>query len=184
MPTDAFERCLEHLEALEEIRNLVARYGLAVDDHQIEAIGALFTSDASFRSRDGVMDARGRQAIIAQFIERFRALGISNHVSHDHVIESTAAEDQCVRGIVSAHAEMWRNGRAFIAALRYHDEYRQEGGRWCFHSRELNFLYYLPVTDYPEALGSKLRQRAYGDQRPADYPERLPGWNEYEPASD
>lgn len=184
MPTDPLAARLQHLESREEIRNLVARYGLAVDDHRLAAIGALFTADARFCSRDGVMDARGRQAIISQFTERFRSLGISNHVSHDQVIESAADEPDTARGVVSAHAEMWRNGRAFIAALRYHDEYRREAGRWCFQSRELNFLYYLPVTDYPDALGSELRQRAYGDQRPADYPETLPGWRDCQTAPD
>lgn len=63
--------------------------------------------------------------------------------------------------------------------MRYHDEYRLEGDAWRFQARELAFLYYLPVTEYADGLGSTLRQRAYGDQRPADYPESFPGWQDY-----
>ncbi|PLW83633.1 nuclear transport factor 2 family protein [Kineobactrum sediminis] len=180
MPSNSLEARLHELEAREQIRNLVAGYGLAVDDHDLEAIGALFTADASFGSRDGVMCAQGRQAIVSQFIERFRSLGISNHVSHDHFIEREPDDPDRARGTVSAHAELWRNGCAFIAALRYHDRYRLEEGSWRFQSRELHFLYYVPLSDYSQAMGSELRQRAYGDQRPADYPESLPGWRDYQ----
>jgi hypothetical protein len=66
-----------------------------------------------------------------------------------------------------------------VTALRYEDTYKRTDGRWHFHDRLLSFLYYLPVEEYAEGLGSRLRMRAYGDQRPADYPESLPTWKEY-----
>ena len=46
-----------------------------------------------------------------------------------------------------------------------------------FSSRTLKVLYYVPVHDYAEALGSKKRMRAYGDQRDADYPETFDCYN-------
>jgi len=124
------------------------------------------------------MEARGRDAVIEQFRGRFSALKATNHVAHDQIL--TFGEDvDSVSGLVTSHAEVWRNGRALVTALRYRDVYRREQGRWRFADRLLSFLYYLPVDEYAQGLGSRLRMRAYGDQRPADYPEALPSWKLY-----
>jgi hypothetical protein len=81
--------------------------------------------------------------------------------------------------MILSHAEVWRNGAALIAAIRYFDTYRREGGRWRFAERLLKFLYYVPVPEYAEALGDRNRMRAYGDRRPADWPEGTPAWERY-----
>lgn len=167
------------LEDRLDLRELVARYGLAVDDRDVDALAALFMPDAVFRSQDGVMNAQGRAAIIEQFHGRFAALKTTNHVAHDQIIELDADDPDRAIGLVSSHAEVWRNGQALVAALRYRDRYERHQGRWCFAERTLSFLYYLPVGEYAEGLGSRLRMRAYGDQRPADYPEGLPSWRRY-----
>lgn len=171
-------RRIRVLEDRAELRELVARYGFAVDDRDIETLESLFTPDAVFRSRDGVMNARGRAAIMKQFHGRFAQLKATNHIAHDQVLEFGSEPDQA-NGLVSSHAEVWRNGQALIAALRYRDTYLRHEGSWRFAARELSFLYYLPVDEYVQGLGSRLRMRAYGDQRPADYPEGLPTWRRY-----
>ena len=132
----------------------------------------------TFRSRDGVMDATGREAVLDQFRGRFSALGPTNHVAHEQVC-TFGADTDCARGIVTSDAEVRRNGRAFIAAMRYEDTYRREQGRWRFVDRLLWFFYYLPVDEYAKGLGERLRVRVYGDQRPADFPEPLPSWRLY-----
>ncbi|MGC8517786.1 MAG: nuclear transport factor 2 family protein [Steroidobacteraceae bacterium] len=175
----ALTRRITALEDRLALRELVARYGVAVDDRDIEALAALFTPEAVFRSQDGVMSAHGRAAIIEQFHARFSALKATNHVAHDQIIELNSKDPDRATGLVSSHAEVWRNGQALITALRYRDQYRRHEGRWCFAERSLSFLYYLPVAEYAEGLGSRLRMRAYGDQRPADYPEGLPSWRRY-----
>lgn len=172
----------QRLRALEDrlaLRELVARYGFAVDDRDIDALAALFMPDAIFRSQDGVMHASDRAQIIEQFHGRFAVLKATNHVAHDQLIELDAQDPDRATGLVSSHAEVWRNGQALIAALRYRDRYERHEGRWRFAERLLSFLYYLPVGEYAEGLGSRLRMRAYGDQRPADYPEGLPSWRRY-----
>lgn len=179
MRDSTLELRLTRLEAKDNIRELVARYGLVIDDHDLPGIARLFTADAEFCSRDGVLQARGRDAIIEQFVGRFKVLGISNHFTHDHVIALAEGVPESATGLVTSHAEVWRNGKALLCAMRYHDSYRLDGGGWRFQRRELAFLYYLPVDEYAEGLGSSLRQRAYGDQRAADYPEALPGWRDY-----
>ena len=174
----SLEQRVRRLEDRAELRELVARYGLAIDDRDIDSLTTLFTPDAAFRSQDGVMNARGREAVLEQFRGRFAALKVTNHFAHDHIL--TFGDDpDSASGLLNSHAEVWRNGRALITALRYRDTYRRHAGRWCFADRLLSFLYYLPADEYVTGLGSRLRMRAYGDQRPADYPEGLPSWKRY-----
>lgn len=177
-PDCSVEARVRRLEDRAELRELVARYAVAIDDRDIEAITALFTPDGVFRSQDGVMNARGHEAVIEQFRGRFKALTVSYHFAHDQVL-SFGNDPDAASGLVTAHAEVWRNGRALIAALRYADAYRRHAGRWCFAERQVSFLYYLPVDEYAQGLGDRLRMRAYGDRRAADFPESLPTWQLY-----
>jgi hypothetical protein len=181
MPTHSSSDLVQRLRRLEdrlEIRELAGRYGFAIDDRNIADLERLFTPDAVFRSKDGVMDARGREEVIAQFGRRFSVLGISNHFTHDHLI-ALGDDPDSATGLVSSHAEVWRNDQALLGALRYEDKYRRHEGRWCFAERLLSFLYYMPVNEYAEGMGGRMRQRAYGDRRPADYPEALDSWRAY-----
>lgn len=169
---------IARLEGESAIRALAARYCFAIDNHDLDAVGELFTADARVWSRDGVMDAVGRPAIVAQYEARFKVLGPSNHVTHDHWIRFGDDPGEAL-GTISAHAELWRNGQAMVTALRYADRYRRGDGVWRFAERELSFLYYAPLADYPAILGARDRMRAYDRPAEADYPERLPSWKDY-----
>jgi ketosteroid isomerase-like protein len=169
---------LRRLEDRAELGELIARYCIAVDDRDIEGLAALFTPEGCFRSVDGIMDARGREAVTQQFRTRFAVLGPTNHFTHDRIFEF-GQETDAATGLVTSHAEVIRNGRALVAALRYADSYRRVEGRWRFADRLLSFLYYLPADEYARGFASRLRMRAYGDERPADYPEALPSWRLY-----
>lgn len=174
----ALNERLRVLEDRAQLRELVARYGIAIDDRDIDALTELFTPDGSFRSADGVMSALGREAVIQQFHGRFAALQATNHIAHEQILDFGPDPD-AAEGLVTSHAEVCRHGRTFVAALRYHDRYRRHEGRWRFAERVLSFLYYLPVEEYAEGFASRMRMRAYGDRRPADYPESLPAWRRY-----
>ncbi|MEO7634035.1 MAG: nuclear transport factor 2 family protein [Sphingomicrobium sp.] len=169
---------IDRLEAESAIRALAARYCFAIDNHDLAAVADLFTADARVFSRDGVMDARGRDAVLRQYEQRFAVLGPSNHVSHDHWIRCGDDPDRA-EGLLSAHAELWRNQTTMVTALRYDDIYRREDGEWRFAERALSFLYYVPLSDYPAILGAGDRMRAYDQSAEADYPERLPSWKDY-----
>lgn len=175
---DDFLTRLDRLEAESAIRALAARYCFAIDNHDLAAVADLFTDDARVWSRDGVMDAKGRDAIITQYEGRFRALGPSNHVSHDHWIR-LSDDPNCAKGMLSAHAELWRNEQTMVTALRYDDVYRRVRGEWRFQERALSFLYYVPLADYRDILGTRDRMRAYEKPAEADYPECLPSWKDF-----
>lgn len=169
---------LDRLEAESAIRALAARYCFAIDNHDLGAVAELFTADARVYSRDGVMDATGRDAIVRQYEGRFAVLGPSNHVSHDHWIRF-GGDPHVAEGTLSAHAELWRNETTMVTALRYDDVYRREAGVWRFQERALSFLYYVPLADYPSILGVRDRMRAYAWPAEADYPEKLPSWRDF-----
>ena len=169
------EERVHRLESRAAIRELTARYNFGIDDRDLVSVGDLFTETATFRSADGVMTATGRVAICAQFSGRYDVLGPTNHVGHDHVI--TFEGPRRARGLLSAHAELWRNGRTTVCAMRYRDIYAQcDDGQWRFADRELSFLYYLPLDDYRDGLGQRDRNRAGPSAKAADYPESLATW--------
>ena len=178
-PLQPLEQRLRRLEDREAIRELIAQYGFAVDDRDIEKLSSCFTRDGTFRSLDGVLDARGRDAVIAQFHGRFAVLGPSNHYTHDAILSFDDSDTDRAAGLVNSHAEVVRNGQAMWAALRYRDEYAREDGRWRFRERLLAFFYYLAPGDYAQLLGDPLRNRADAAPRAADVSEQTATWKRY-----
>lgn len=175
--------CLEErvarLEARIAIRELVARYCFTVDERDIDGIARCFTRDGVMRSLDGVMDARGRAAVIEQFHGRFAVLGPSNHYTHDHLVEFDPADPGRATGTLNTHAEVVRNGEFLVASLRYRDSYRLEEGEWRFAERVLEFFYYARPEALPAVMLGGARNRAYATPRAADFPEASPHWQSY-----
>jgi ketosteroid isomerase-like protein len=177
----SLEQRIRRLEDEGQIRQLVSRYCFVIDDRDLDGIGDCFTVDGRFRSADEVMNARGRAAIVEQYHGRFAELGPGVHVTHDHVVDFDTGDPDRATGLVSCSAELVRQGKAMLVALRYYDEYRRDDdGRWRFSDRLLRFFYYLDARDYAEALVSPLRNRAYEKPAPADFPEPLESWQRYE----
>jgi ketosteroid isomerase-like protein len=180
MTEQDFAARLRRIEDQAAIRDLVGRYGYVIDNRDIDGLAELFTRDALLQSQDGIMDARGREAIVTLYHGRFAALGPTFHFTHDHLLEFDPNNHDRATGVIAAHAEVTRNGATMLAAIRYHDEYRREPDRWRFAKRVLSFFYYTPVAQYEQAMRGPLRQRAYGDQRAADWPENLESWKRYQ----
>ncbi|KHK93205.1 nuclear transport factor 2 family protein [Novosphingobium malaysiense] len=180
----ALEARVARLEAESQIRQLIAHYCFDIDDRLIESIRDLFTEDAVLKSADGVMYAEGPDAIIEQYHGRFDALGPGHHFMHDVQIDFVGDGLQEATGRVSGHAELVRNGKMMLAALRYADRYRNTEKGWKFAEREIAFLYYVPQSDYPGILLESNRNRAYDTPGAADFPERLASWITYEKSRD
>ena len=72
-------------------------------------------------------------------------------------------------GVVCAHAELTMDGEAVRVALRYHDQYRFEDGRWRFAERDVKLLYAMRLAELPQHLADELRVRWPGTEpQPAD----------------
>ena len=174
----ALERRLRRLEDREEIKALVARYNWVMDDRDLDGIRDLFTEDVTVGSSDGVLDSRGRDAVVKMFQGRFEVLGPSLHWAHDHRIWFD--DDDNARGLLSLHAEMTRFGVAAISAIRYEDTYRRcDDDHWRIAARRLSFFYFMDPRDYAEVLEHPLRVRSSADHVAAGFPEALDTWGRY-----
>ncbi|MCY3577479.1 MAG: nuclear transport factor 2 family protein [bacterium] len=168
------------LEAIEEIRDLIARYGMAVDDRDVNGLAGMFTSDAKFGLADGMVANQGRQAVIDFYTERMAAFGATYHYPHSHVIDFDPDRPDHATGMVNAHAELALDGRTLVTALRYFDEYRVEGGRWCFVERKVAMIYYMDMAELTDGgLSESDRKRYFGTVGPSELPESLDTWKKF-----
>lgn len=161
------------------LRDLVSRYALAVDSRAIDTLSGLFAGDAVFRSQNGGFRADGREAIVQEFRRQLGGLGPSFHVVHDQVVDFEADDSDRATGITTAHAEVWREGRLHLTAIRYHDRYIRSDGRWQFAERALGFLYYVAASDYGALTGDIARFRIGDQAMDADWPEGLESWRNF-----
>jgi ketosteroid isomerase-like protein len=175
----ALKRSIDRLESRFAISDLITAYAIACDEHDMPRLCDLFTVDAVFDSPSGAMVAHGRAAIEAMYIELFKVRGPAFHWTHDHAIQFDDANPDRATGLVLSHAETCPSEVVSWAAMRYHDEYRREDGRWRIAKRSIHFLYYVPVTEYAGALKERNRLHIRGERLPADYPENLAPWREF-----
>jgi len=147
---------LTRLLAYEEIRQLAARYALAVDSRNLDALVELFVPDV----RVG-QNRTGRAALREDFDRQLRGIGRSILNVGTHVIDLVDADH--ATGFVYCHGEIESDGRWIHQAILYQDTYRRvEGGTgttgWCF-VRRIHRLWYgaepgvnpltLPPADWP-----------------------------------
>ena len=168
---------LARLEARCEIQDLVVTYATLLDDHQWEAVGALFTHDGVFASPNST--TQGRQAIVDNFRTKLAPYAWTLHDPHGHAVEID--DDDHARGTVIAYAELASAEATVVTSIRYHDDYRREGGRWRFASRNVLSVYGMPPAELV-AGGLGLAERKRWPNRPtapAELPDtdrRFPGY--------
>lgn len=166
---EELQRRVRRLEDVSQIEALAVRYGFVVDDHDFEGIRSLFAEDAVLRTKAGVLKGSGIDEVVGYFRTHFGRLGPSNHFVHGHLIEFDG-EDRAT-GLVSSHAEVWRDEIPMLTAMRYEDEYVRVGGRWLFRERLQTYMYFVDVRDYPSTFGAEHRIRTSpGSAQRADWP--------------
>ena len=169
----SIEQRIQRLEDRAEIQELAILYGFIMDERDEKGIREIFMQDATLRSQDGVFAAKGIDEIVDTYLGRFRALGPTNHYSHGHVVRFNDDDPDTAFGLIASHAEVVRNDVPMQVALRYKDEYRRVNGKWMFYDRLMSYMYYLPISELGAELGNRNSVRAYGDERPSDWPESL-----------
>ncbi|SNQ49324.1 conserved hypothetical protein [Frankia canadensis] len=135
---------LERLIAHDEIRQLAARYALAVSAGDLDALVELFVEDVV-----GQQGRTGPQALRDLFAEHLRATPINILLIAGHVINLADADHAA--GTVSCLAELGGEGRWLRQAIAYEDRYERRAGRWYFRDRRHHLYYGLDVAERPFA---------------------------------
>ena len=151
-PADVLSRLVAH----EDIRQLVARYALALDRRDLDALVALFVDDVRV-GRDNV----GREALRSSFDMSLRAIGVSILNVGTHVIDLVDADN--ATGQVYCKAEIQNDERWIHQAIVYSDTYQRRHGRWYFVRRVHELFYGAEVGANPLSLA------------PANWPEHHAG---------
>jgi len=136
---------LARLEASEAIRQLVARYAVAIDRRDLDALVALFVPDVRVGRQ-----ATGRPALRDSFDASLRAIGVSVLHVGTHVIDLLDGDH--ATGTVYCKGEIQDGDRWIHQAIVYDDEYRRVDGTWCFVRRRHRLFYGAEVGVNPLGL--------------------------------
>jgi uncharacterized protein (TIGR02246 family) len=146
----SIEARLDRLESLDAIRQLAAKYALALDMRDMDAMVNLF--DANVRVGK---DASGRQALRAYMDQTLRSpfTGTSHHIG-GHIIEFDDPDH--AHGICYSKNEHETGDEWVIMQMMYADNYVREGGRWYF-ARRLPLYWYATDLNKPPVGDKKMR---------------------------
>jgi len=148
---------VDRLLAYESIRQLVARYAVAVDARDIDTLVGLFVDDV----RVGALGT-GREALRESFQRSLRGIGVSILNVGTHVID--LMDEREASGIVYCKGEIQDGERWIHQAIVYEDRYRRVADHWYFVRRNHRLFYGAEVGSNPIGLP------------PANWPQRHDGW--------
>lgn len=165
----ALDRRIRLLEDRLELSDLVARYGVCVDDHDLDGLADLYADDAVFDGH-ALGSSQGKEAVLGYFRTRWADYGVGFHYTHTQTVDFHGPDE--ASGCVTGHVELSFRGTAMRGAYRYDDSYVRERGRWRFRERRVRFFYMMPMEDLPRYLDDPLRRRWPGSPpAPAELPE-------------
>jgi hypothetical protein len=152
-PSGTFRRMspIERLLAYEEIRQLAARYALALDSRNVDDLVALFVDDVQVGAE------RGRAALRANFDASLRAVERTVLLVGTHVIDLLDSEN--ATGSVYCKGEIQVGERWIQQAILYEDTYARPDESWLFVRRRHRLWYgadvgvnplTLPPANWPE----------------------------------
>jgi hypothetical protein len=136
------EARLARLEAAEEIRQLAARYALALDQRDVTALAALFVEDV--RTGDGRV---GREALADWFDPILRPYSTTFHLIGNHVID--LIDEDNATGVVYCRPEHEVGDLWVVMPMQYWDRYERRDGHWYFASRAPKVFYAADVLEHP-----------------------------------
>jgi hypothetical protein len=158
---------IDRLESLDSIRQLAARYCLALDMRDMDALVNLFPADVRV-SRD----ATGRAALRRWFDETLRVqFDGTAHVTGNHIIEFDDRDH--AHGVVYSRNEHETGPEWVIMTMMYWDQYERIDGAWFFR-RRLPLYWYATDLNKPPIGDRKMR-----------WPGREPyegGWGDFWPS--
>lgn len=144
------ESRIDRLESLDAIRQLPAKYALALDMRDMDAMVSLFPADVRVGK-----DATGRLALRTYMDRTLRSpfTGTSHHIG-GHVIEFDDPDH--AHGMVYSKNEHETGDEWVIMQMMYVDDYVRQEGRWYF-ARRLPLYWYATDLNKPPIGDRKMR---------------------------
>ena len=165
------EARLDRLESLDEIRQLVAKYCLALDMRDLDALAGLFPDDVRVSREE-----RGRRALKRWFDQTLREQFTGTaHVTGNHVIEFD--DPDRARGLVYSRNEHDTADAWVFMTMMYWDRYERIGGRWLFRRRLPLYWYAADLRTPP--LGPRKMRWPDRDRYEGGWSEFWPSWREF-----
>jgi hypothetical protein len=149
-PTPDLLARIDRLESIDAIRQLAAKYSLALDMRDADAWVGLFPADIK------VSDSQsGRVALRDWFDETMRVqfTGTSHHIG-GHIIEFIDPDN--AQGIVYSKNEHEAGAEWVIMQMMYFDRYQRLDGSWYFR-RRLPLYWYATDLNKPPIGETKMR---------------------------
>jgi hypothetical protein len=143
---DDLARRIQRVEDTLAIQQLAVRYGMAVDERDVDAWLELFVPDV----RVG-QELVGREALRDFIVPQLRLFYRSVHQIVGHRIELLG--DDRATGAVYCRAEHEVGDRWIVIAIRYDDEYRKIDGKWYFARRNDKHWYEADLLARPQDVG-------------------------------
>lgn len=165
------EARIERLEALDEIRQLAAKYAVALDMRDLDALVNLFVDDVKVPGK-----RRGRAALRSWYDRELRhdLLG-SAHGVHGHVIDIHEVDN--ATGLVYSRNDLETESVWLIEMLAYLDTYQRRDGRWYFVKRTPLFWYESDITHPP--LGERKMRWPGTPPHDGGWHDAFPSWQEF-----
>lgn len=163
---------IERIEATEQIRQLAARYALALDSRDVEALVALFVPDVT--TGDG---RQGREALAEWFDPVLRPYGITFHLIGNHIIKFD--DDDHATGVVYCRPEHEVGDEWIVMPMQYWDRYERRDGCWYFKSRKPFVFYAADVLEHPLRVADRFRFPGNPMLDRAELPERWETWQTF-----
>jgi len=164
-------RRIDRLESIDEIRQLAAKYSLALDMRDADAWANLFPEDVKVSK-----DKSGRAALRDWFDETHRMQfdGTSHHIG-GHIIEFEDPDHAL--GVVYSKNEHETGAEWVIMQMMYFDKYERIDGRWYFR-RRLPLYWYATDLNKPP-IGSRKMRWPGREPYEGTFHDLFPSWKEY-----
>ena len=176
MSDKTLEQRIDRLESLDEIRQMAAKYSLALDMRDLDAMANLFPEDVKVGKQSS-----GRAHLKKWLDETMRNqfTGTSHHIG-SHIIEFVSPDEAV--GVVyskNEHETPSANGDIewVIMQMIYWDNYQRIDGRWYF-KRRLPCYWYATDLNKPPVGDNKMR---WPDREPyaGAYHDLWPSWQKF-----
>lgn len=162
---------LERLEAIESIRQLVARHALATDQRDIDTLVSLYIPEIELD--DGTS---GRPALASWFHTMLGQYGTTFHLLGQHLIDFTDPDH--ATGVLYARPEYEVGDQWMVMAAQYWDHYERHDATWLLARRATHAFYAADIADHPLQIVGRTSFPPEVHRASVDLPERFPTWQQ------